>query len=275
MPSPTFLRGSVANTKEEDVDNILREMQALETNAELLESKLEAEEAEEAAEDKDLYQDNTDARAWYAEADDEDMLDQEEGEEEEAHTEEEEHFGQKVHGEQDKELAQASSSISSTRPLAGWPAQASGSSSSRWPKKSAKQRRNQANRAEAEGRKAKGTWAEKHSEMRLRRNGRALWSMLREFNAEDAEEAVDDLKCPEWCAKREAKAKPALVPRPPSTPPPPWKLRGPPRARVPPPPPAPPRRADNNEGATTGPSLEPPAKPWPVVPPWRRAVGSE
>ena len=143
------------------------------------------------------------------------------------------------------------------------------------PKTSAMQRRKQAKRAEAEGRKAKGTWAQKHSDMRLRRKGRALWAMLREFNAEDAEEAVEDHKCPEWCAKREAKAKPALVPRPPSTPPPPWKLHGPPRARVPPPPPPPPRRADSSQGATTGPSLEPQAKPWPVAPPWRRAVGSE
>ena len=136
----------MANTKEEDVDDILQEIQALETKAELLESKLEAAEAEEAAEEKDWYPENTDARAWYAEADDGDTLDQEEGEEEEAHTEEEEH----------KELAQScsSSSSSSTRPLAGWP------------KKSATQRRNQANRAEAEGRKAKGTWAEKCSETR-------------------------------------------------------------------------------------------------------------
>ena len=53
MPSPTFLRGSMANTKEEDVDDILQEIQALETKAELLESKLEAAEAEEAAEEKD------------------------------------------------------------------------------------------------------------------------------------------------------------------------------------------------------------------------------
>ena len=54
------------------------------------------------------------------------------------------------------------------------------------------QRRKQAKRAEAEGRKAKGAWADMHSDMRLRRKGRALWAMLREFNAEDAEEAVED-----------------------------------------------------------------------------------
>ncbi|MFM7985703.1 MAG: hypothetical protein ACKPKO_40960, partial [Candidatus Fonsibacter sp.] len=78
--SPMSLRGSMAKRQEEeDADALLQELQVLEPKAELLKATVEAAEAEGAAEERGWYQEATCARDWYAEADDEAMLDQEEG----------------------------------------------------------------------------------------------------------------------------------------------------------------------------------------------------
>ena len=83
MPSPTFLRGSMAKKEEADADEVLQEIQEIKAElleaelleAELLEAELLAAEAEEAAEERDWH------RGSMAKKEDEAMLDQEKGEE--------------------------------------------------------------------------------------------------------------------------------------------------------------------------------------------------